>query len=198
MSINSAQANREPVVGPENWVEVYGDSLYRYAKKRLQRDNDAEEAVQETFLAAIRAQQQFTGAGSQEGWLLSILRNKIVDIMRLRERHALVHVAAPVNDPTRLLFDVHGTWRPGTWADETAPQAFQLQELWQIVKICLGQIPRLQADVFILNVLQEMDVDSICHELKISPSNLRVRMHRARLSLADCVRGKWYESGESR
>ena len=46
---------------PELWVDEYGDYLYRYAYSRLRDANAAEEAVQETFMAGIRYQNQYSG-----------------------------------------------------------------------------------------------------------------------------------------
>lgn len=75
-------------VGPDEWVDRYGDSLYRFALVRLGNAYEAEDAVQETFLAAIASQEQYSGAGSQRNWLISILRRKVIDAMRLRGRNA--------------------------------------------------------------------------------------------------------------
>ena len=62
----------------------------------------------------------------------------------------------------------------------------------------MSHLPSNQADVFMLSVMEEMDSEEICQELSITPSNLWVRMHRARLGLAKCVGAKWFDSGEVR
>ena len=51
--------DQEIEIDPELWVDEYGDYLYRYAYSRLRDANAAEEAVQETFMAGIRYQNQF-------------------------------------------------------------------------------------------------------------------------------------------
>ena len=66
-------------VDPELWVDDYGDYLYRYAYSRLRDANAAEEVIQDTFMAGIRYRSQFGGKGSERGWLLCILKRKIVD-----------------------------------------------------------------------------------------------------------------------
>jgi RNA polymerase sigma-70 factor (TIGR02943 family) len=197
MSIESTSTNQESAVGPEQWVERYGDVLYRFAKKRLRTASEAEEAVQETFLAAIGAQNQFTGSGTQLSWLRSILHNKIMDTMRQRERCSALESPDFVADPTDLLFDARGAWKPGLWPACPGQQVLEMQELWQIVKQCLAQIPPLQADVFVLSVMEEMDAESICRKLNITLSNMGVRLHRARLGLAKCVSAKWFQTEEA-
>lgn len=196
MSNESAQAKLDTVVGPEEWVERYGDCLFQFARKRLHATIDAEEAVQETFLAAIRAQAQFTGSGSQRSWLLGILRNKIMDVMRQRERNSALESPYFAADPTMLLFDAQGRWKPDVWSTCPGEQVLKLQELRQIVMQCLTQIPSIYANVFVLSVMDEMDAEAICRELNITPSNVGVRLHRARLGLANCVRNKWFPPEE--
>lgn len=46
---------------PEEWLERYGDGLYRFALARLRRSHEAEEAVQDSLLAALRTRDQFQG-----------------------------------------------------------------------------------------------------------------------------------------
>ena len=71
-----------------------------------------------------------------------------------------------------------------------------MEELWSVVKDCLKNLPSKQADVFVLSVMEELDSDDACNQLGITPSNLWVRLHRARLGLAKCVGKKWFEDGE--
>ncbi len=197
MSSNPARSDYEPAVGPEKWVERYADGLFRYARSRVHSDADAEEIVQETFLSAIRHQQQFAGKGSQWKWLLSILNRKIVDAIRRRERQPPVTSALQSSDLTHLMFDANGRWRPESWPDHPAPPVIELQELSQIVQRCLAKIPHQQASAFVLSVMHEMDPQAICQELNITPANLAVRLHRARLGIAKCVRSKWLASNET-
>jgi DNA-directed RNA polymerase specialized sigma24 family protein len=46
---------------PEQWVDLHGDYLFRYALMRLRDPARAEDAVQETFLAALRGGKSFAG-----------------------------------------------------------------------------------------------------------------------------------------
>lgn len=194
----SVSTSSEPVelaLDPEEWVDAYGDFLYRYAQSRLRDPNAAEEVVQETFLAGIRHSKQFAGTGSQRGWLMGILRRKIVDHVRARSR-GMKRSLDDEYDPTALLFDENGRWKKDALPTVESSQPIESQELWQIVRSCLKNIPQGQADVFVLSVMEELDTDEICKVLNISASNMWVRLHRARLGLAKCVGAKWF-GGES-
>ncbi len=176
---------------PEEWVDAHGDHLYRYAFTRLREPEAAEEAVQETFLAAIRGAEQYGGHGTERSWLLGILKRKIIDMVRLRERDERVGMRQEF-DPTSLLFDENGQWRSGVIPTVEADNQLELREIWDVVRRCLLSIPRAQADVFVLSVMEELDTERICRELQISRSNLWIRLHRARLGLAKCVSSKWF------
>src|SRR6266508_4735212 len=70
------------------WVDLHGDYLYKYAIFRLRDSSAAEDAVQETFLAALKAYRNFEGRGSERTWLVGILKHKITDHFRRSTREA--------------------------------------------------------------------------------------------------------------
>ncbi len=193
-SVNPIPADAEApsVLEPSAWVDRYSDYLFRYAYSRLRDSNTAEEVVQETFLAAVRYSEQYSGRGTERSWLLGILKRKIIDCVRLRDKHA---VSTPYEDETDLtsqLFDSAGNWKPSALRWIPSPgQRIEFSELWSVVKGCLRTLPPGQADVFMLSVVEEMESSDICKQLEISSANYWVRMHRARLGLAACVGEKW-------
>ena len=178
---------------PDAWVDEYGDYLYRYAWSRLRDANSAEEVVQETFVAGVRYQHQFRGKGSERGWLLAILKRKIIDFVRKRARMRQENQFEDHADPTMQLFDENGRWKKGALPDMSPDRQMQASELREIVRDCLDGLPQSQSDVFVLSVMEDLPTDEICRQLDITPSNLWVRLHRARLGLAKCVSAKWYK-----
>ena len=85
MSKNSS-AIKTPIDNPENWVDEYGDYLYRYALSRVKDPIIAEDLVQETFLAALKARHNFQGRSTARTWMIAILKHKIVDYIRQKVR----------------------------------------------------------------------------------------------------------------
>ena len=61
------------------WVNEYGDQLYRYALPRVSDSEIAKDLVQDTFLAAWRNVDKYKGEASEKNWLFTILKNKIID-----------------------------------------------------------------------------------------------------------------------
>ncbi|MCA9172950.1 MAG: sigma-70 family RNA polymerase sigma factor [Planctomycetales bacterium] len=177
-------------LNPEQWVAEHGDDLFRYALSRLRDNNAAEEVVQETFLAGVRHLHQYSGAGSERAWLLGILKRKIIDYIRQLAKRERTSGYEDEADPSAQLFDEGGRWRKDVPWSTLPEQQLESRELWEVVRGCLSHLPEGQAAVFTLSVMENLDTEAICRELGITPANLWVRLHRARLGLAKCVSAK--------
>ena len=90
LPLREAKAERG-LSDPERWVELYGDYLFRYAVLRLRDASKAEDAVQETFLAALKGGKTFAGLSAEKSWLVGILKNKISDHFRKASRENVVY-----------------------------------------------------------------------------------------------------------
>src|SRR5882724_10638082 len=71
-----------------DWLSAHGDYLFNLAVGQVRDPLVAEDLVQETFLAALKARERFSGRSSDRTWLVGILRSKIYDHLRrvCRER----------------------------------------------------------------------------------------------------------------
>ena len=130
-------------LNPDVWVDEYGDYLFRYAYSRLRDSNAAEEVVQETFLAGVRYSEQFAGRGSEQGWLIGILKRKIIDYVRQRNKHSKATPYEDELDPSAQMFDEMGNWKPGAinWSPEPG-QKVEMAELKELVHDCLKSLPQ--------------------------------------------------------
>jgi RNA polymerase sigma-70 factor (ECF subfamily) len=177
---------------PEEWLARYGDALYAFALARLRQSHEAEEAVQETLLAALRTREQFQGRSDPRTWLIGILKRKIIDRLRAAARQAAEA------DPAELdaWFDATNHWRrsPRDWGDPAA--RVERTEFWQVFRQCVDALPPQMAAAFTLRTLDEEDPQEVCQELAISPSNLWVLLHRARLRLVSCLQSNWFDAQE--
>lgn len=79
--------------------EAHGPELYRFARRALGDDGQAEDAVQEAFVRAWRASDRYDPArASQRTWLFAILRNVVIDQVRARRVRPAVAAAEPLLD----------------------------------------------------------------------------------------------------
>jgi len=180
-------------LNPERWIERYGDDLYRYALSRLRSPEAAEEVVQETFVAAWKHVEQYSGTGSERGWLMGILRRKVIDFVRQRNRTTSLD-DSEAGDPLDEMFDQRGNWRPEWRSNESRPlDSLERVEFWRILEACLRGLPTRQADAFVLRELEEQSTEEICKALKVSSSNVWVLLHRARTRLSRCMNVRWHQ-----
>jgi RNA polymerase sigma-70 factor (ECF subfamily) len=173
------------------WVEAHGDYLLGFAIMRVRDHDAAEDLVQETFVAAIRAQSNFAGQSSVRTWLTGILKNKIADHFRKSARTRSFDLG---DDLENSYFgpDDHWTRAPGKWQGDPS-DVVRHKELRGVLQNCLDALPAGLAQVFVLRDLEEMDADTVCATLQITASNLYTALHRARFRLRRCVEAKWFE-----
>ena len=174
---------------PAAWVDRHGDALYRYAVSRLRDPDSAEEVVQETFIAALRARDQFSGKGSEGAWLLGICKRKVIDHVRRRNRPDAASGGDLGPDPSEALFDAKGNWKQDPRVFQGRPEeSLEREEFWQAFRGCLKGLSQRQADAFCLREIEDCSTKEICKEMEISASNLWVLLHRARLQLTGCMK----------
>jgi RNA polymerase sigma-70 factor (TIGR02943 family) len=189
------EAEARKSLEPSAWVDSHGDYLYRYAFSRLRDGEAAEEVLQQTFLAALQHSDQFAAKGSERGWLLGILKRKIVDFIRQRNRTSTL-ADDDGGDLSEALFDRSGSWKPELRSTLRQPlDSLEREEFWKILRGCLDTLPPQQADVFVLREFDDHSTEEICKDLEITASNLWVLLHRARLRLSHCMKSRWQQEG---
>lgn len=181
---------------PERWVEEHGDCLYRYALLRVRRLEIAEDLVQETFFAAVRTSSNFRGKSSERSWLCGILKNKICDHFRKLGRETCFTDLEFLDDELSHKFVPQGFWNHEAGPLEWKPEAevvMHRTEFWATFRDCLAKLPERVANVFMLREMEEMETQQICRDLNISPNNLWVMLHRARMALRECLEMNWFK-----
>lgn len=177
----------------------YRPLLFRMALTQLKNAAAAEDATQETLLAAIEKAESFERRSSLRTWLFSILRFKILDIMRdqskARRRDSALPVEHTADDDENgifdALFDDSGCWvdtkdvwtNPHTVAERDA--------FFKVLEVCMTRLPARTSRAFLMREWLELDPPEICRELGISQGNLRILLYRARMQLRLCLDVHW-------
>ncbi len=182
----------------ESWVDEHADYLNCFASLRVRDAHVAEELVQETFVAALKAVASFRGDSSPRTWLVGLLRHKIADHFRKLSRERTVENIG-TDDTIDSWFDKKGMWLKKPADVVFDPTDFAHREgFWAAFEGCLQGLPNRLAEAFVLRVLDEMDSENVCKVLSVTPTNLWVMLHRARGRLRSCLEANWFEreSGE--
>ncbi len=191
--ISSDKTNIKHKLFPEKWVENHGDYLYNYAYTRVQSKELAEDLVQETFIAALKAANSFKGKSTEITWLISILKRKVIDHYRKSSTKKEI-TSSEFSSP----FQNDGMWK-GHWYMDRGPKNWPSElddpihraEFRKILEYCLSILPEKWKAVFILKFMEDANSDEICKELECTPSNFWVMLHRTRLKLRECIEIKW-------
>jgi len=171
--------------------------LMRVARLQLRDEALAEDVVQETLLAALSGS-GFSGKSSLRTWLTGILKHKIVDAIRRKQREPIA--AASFGDLESEVdiedfdgyFKENGAWdaRPADWGNPES--ALDRRQFFEMMDFCLEKLPPNTARVFMMREVMELETDEICKELTITANNLWVILYRARMSLRQCLEQNWF------
>jgi RNA polymerase sigma-70 factor (TIGR02943 family) len=176
------------------------EDMMRFARLQLGTDDEAEDAVQEALAGALRNAASFRGEAALNTWIIAILKNKVADILRQRQRRPINASQISSQDQEGALpavFDQKGLWRdaarPGRWEDPEAD--LHSNQFLAIFDACLNRLPPQQGRVFMMREVVELETQEICAELGLSVSNIHVILHRARLALRACLQLHWFQEG---
>ncbi|WMC10870.1 sigma-70 family RNA polymerase sigma factor [Oceanimonas pelagia] len=174
--------------------------MLKFATLQLRDPHLAEDAVQEAMLGAFRYADSFHGHSAYKTWVFAILKHKIADQIRRRQR--LTSVSELHDDTDQqfedTLFNQAGRWhkeeRPMRWS--SPDDSLEDERFWQVFEACLEGLPARQGRVFMMREFVGLESPEICAELALTVSNLNVILYRARLRLRECLENRWQRQGD--
>lgn len=171
--------------------------LMRFARLQLRNDTWAEDAVSETLLAALARPQAFARRSQLKTWLIGILKHKIIDALRERGREVCTDAISSDDqeDPlSQMAFktDGHFAELPADWGDPETDLGNR--QFLAVLEACTERLPPVQGRLFLMREWLEFSSEEICKQLGLTPTNLYVQLHRARLRLRECLEINWFTS----
>ena len=196
--MNEHPSKQSPLSDPKEWVEKHGDALFGYVLRYVSNRSVAEDLVQETLLAALKGRASFSGASPERTWLIGILKNKVVDHYRKTGRETKLTEPEKYSDSGDEDYISSGP-DAGSWLPQRRPAAWSVdpndpveqQQFWDHLQRCLEALDKRLARVYSLRDIQEIDYEEVCNVLAVTPTNLRVMLHRARKLLRRCLETGW-------
>ncbi|MDF0675530.1 MAG: sigma-70 family RNA polymerase sigma factor [Nitrospira sp.] len=172
-------------------VNKHHGALIRMAMGYVADREVAEEVVQDTWIAVIDGLDRFEGRSSLRTWIFGIMIHKAKDRGVREKRHttfssfeSAVDDSDKAVDPSR--FRQSGEWAghwafpPQPWDDQTPEKLLASQQAVEAMNRAIEALPRTLKDVLILRDVERVDAREVCEILKITETNLYVRLHRAR------------------
>lgn len=169
-------------------VSRHSRKIFRLTQHITGNREDAEDALQETFLKAFSRLEQFQGDSQFYTWLVRIAVNE--SLMKLRKRKASETVSfdAPIETEDDFLPREHAAW------DENPEQKYARQELRDILDRAINSLPPLFRTVLVLRDIDQLSTEETAHALNLSVPAVKSRLLRARLQLREKL-SKYFQRG---
>jgi RNA polymerase sigma-70 factor (ECF subfamily) len=168
----------------EATVRRYGAQMLAVARRVLRNEEDAREVVQEAFLQAFRALEDFRADAKLSTWLHRIVVNTA--LMRLR---AASRRPEGFLDDLLPNFDTNGHHvEPVTALPIAADEAVERAEVRARVRAAVARLPEAYRAIIVLRDFEDLTTEEAASTLGISPNAAKIRLHRARQSLATLLR----------
>jgi RNA polymerase sigma-70 factor, ECF subfamily len=167
-------------------IRRFHGSLVGTASAIIGSRAQAEEVVQDAWLAVFSGIGRFEGRSSLASWLFAIVMNR-ARTRAVREKRL---VALPALDGAdgqeravpleRFVADGHWTEPPRLWDELDPERVVGGKQLWAHVQDAIELLPAGQKAVIILRDIEARTAEEACELLEISSENQRVLLHRAR------------------
>ena len=173
----------------EQLVRRYSDKLLAVTRRYLRNEDDAQDALQDTFLSVFRVIDQFEGNAQLSTWLYRIASNAALMKLRTRRRRP----EEPLDTHGSEAF-TYGTYLEGQarW-EEPVDVLTQRQETRSFVHDCITLLPELYRSALVLRDIHEFNTQEVADRLGVSPNAAKLRVHRARRALRGVVQTRLVE-----
>ncbi|HSK87782.1 MAG TPA: RNA polymerase sigma factor [Anaerolineales bacterium] len=153
----------------ENFVQTYQQDVYRLALSILDDPSEADDATQESLLAALRALGSFHGDSSLKTWLYSITVNVCRNRIQRHRRHERL---------TRILGEILRV-QSSPSVEEDAIQNASNEALWRVIR-SMDEKHRIPV---VLRYYHDLSVAEIAHILQVPEGTVHSRLNTARRQL---------------
>ena len=169
------------------FVEETSPAIYRLALRILNDPQDAEDALQETYLKAMRALPNFEGRSSLTTWLYRIAVNEA--LMLVRKRRPTVPVEDEPGDDDE---DAGAGMQIVDWC--CLPESeLASAEAKRFINKAIARLPETLRTVFVLRDVEGLSIKETAEALELTEMNVKTRLLRARLKMREALSGYYGE-----
>ena len=168
----------------ETLVRLYGGRMLAVARRFVRNDDDAQDVVQAADLSAFRSVGQFEGHCLVGTWLHRIVVNTA--LMKLRSRRRTPETSIDELLPA-FQEDGHHVEQFSDWC-APADELIERAETRAMVRACIDRLPDNYREILILRDIEELSTDESARALRMTPTAVKVRLHRARQALSTLLR----------
>lgn len=161
--------------------------LMKVARLELRDEHLAEDCVSDVLTQAYERRDTFRGDSALRTWLTTILRNRIIDLLRKQWREQPLEESPAGENDFDNLFDQSGHYAEMPSAVRDPAELCQQDRFLAAVQHCVDQLPKRIGQVFVLREVFGSDTKELCKDLGLTASNVWVQLYRARMMLRTCL-----------
>jgi len=166
-------------------------ALMKFARMRLRNEAWAEDVVSETMVAALEQSTSFEARSQFQTWVIGILKHKIIDMQRRRQREVSIDAQIEADGPDdfdgrvqRNRTDLVGP------VESSHPESLAAErQFFHLMQCCVDRLPPTSAQAFVMRAWFEYSTEEVCAALSISRSHCNVMMFRTRSRLRASLEG---------
>jgi RNA polymerase sigma-70 factor (ECF subfamily) len=177
----------------DDFLDRYGERLYRFASRLCRNEEDARDVVQETLMALFRSLQRYRGEGRFQTWLFTIASNACRKMRRKGKFDPAQEISldqflpGPQEDIGLEIAD-----------ESPTPEAAVLKaELAAVVEAAIADLPAKYRIVLVLRDIEQFSTDEVARILGLRPEAVKSRLHRARLWVRHRLVTYWHAQRSS-
>jgi RNA polymerase sigma-70 factor (ECF subfamily) len=182
----SSNASASATIGFETLAE-HRAYLMKVARLELRDEHLAEDCVSDVLTQAYERRAQFRGDSSLRTWLTSILKNRIIDLLRKQWREQSIDEPPAGENEFDNLFDATGHYAVMPSEVRDPAELCQQDSFLVAVQRCVDLLPKRIGQVFVLREVFGSDTKELCKDLGLTTSNVWVQLYRARMMLRTCL-----------
>ena len=164
-------------------VQQNMNKVYATALRMTKHKEDAEDVVQQTFVAVIRNLHNFRGESAFSTWVLRIAINNTLKLLKKKKKRQ--HFS-PTTDHSEESWDSISLENetPPTW-NKNPEELLKNEEIKVKISQSLEALDTKHRPVFVLRDMEGLSTREVAQMLEISESNVKIRLMRARLIIRD-------------
>jgi RNA polymerase sigma-70 factor (ECF subfamily) len=164
-------------------MQRHNRRLFRIARSVLRDASEAEDAVQEAYMAAFKYLPSFRGDSSLGSWLSRIAMNEALGRLRRKSVAARVTPVGQVPEAEIIQF-------PSTAPYDDPERTMAQRQILHLVEQATDALPEVYRVVFVTRVIEGMSVEETAELLGLKPETVKTRLHRARRLIQEQINNR--------
>jgi RNA polymerase sigma-70 factor (family 1) len=153
-----------------NFVRANQNKIFRFALRLIPKEDDAKDIVQEVLIKIWERRAEISKIENIDGWMYTVTRNLCIDKIRSKKEYLDINTQVQVEDK-----------------QDTPHELTSKNQLLTLMRKLINEMPDKQKMVIHLRDIEGLSYDEIAQTIGIPLAQVKVNLHRARLSLKEKI-----------